>query len=197
MHRALVRLAPRRVIASATCRRCLSTELALHEPVTSVSEDESMMRDAAAHFAANEIMPRVEAMDETSKMDQDLINGLFEAGFMGVEIDEQYGGSGSSFTAALLVIEELAKDDPAVSVMVDIHNTIVNNCVTNWASEDLKSQWLPRLGTDTLARSLSLRLAPAPMPLPSRQRPGRTAATTSSRAKSCGSATRRRRGSSS
>jgi len=69
---------------------------------------------------------------------------------MGVEIDEKYGGCGSSFTAALLVIEELAKADPAVSVMVDIHNTIVNNCFSNWASEPLKEQWLPRLASDTL-----------------------------------------------
>jgi len=40
--------------------------------------------------------------------------------------------------------------DPAVSVMVDIHNTIVNNCFSYWASERLKEQWLPRLATDTL-----------------------------------------------
>jgi len=35
-------------------------------------------------------------------------------------------------------------------VMVDIHNTILNNCFTMWASDRLKAQWLPRLATDTL-----------------------------------------------
>ena len=44
----------------------------------------------------------------------------------------------------------LLKVDPAVSVMVDIHNTIVNNCFSYWANERLKEQWLPRLATDTL-----------------------------------------------
>jgi len=48
------------------------------------------------------------------------------------------------------VIEELARADPAVSVMCDIHNTIVNNCISMWASDRIKSEWLPRLATDTL-----------------------------------------------
>ena len=108
------------------------------------------MRDAAARFAADEIMPRVESMDAASEMEPELIRAIFDAGFMGVEVAEQHGGSGSSFTAACLVIEELAKVDPSVSVMVDIHNTIVNNTFTMWANPELQQQWLPRLATDTL-----------------------------------------------
>lgn len=109
-----------------------------------------MMRDAAAHFAAEKIRPHVRAMDDAGVMDTELIQALFDAGFMGVEIDEKYGGTGASFTSALLVIEEIAKVDPAVSVMVDIHNTIVNNCLSGWASDQLKQEWLSRLSTNTL-----------------------------------------------
>ena len=108
------------------------------------------MRDAAARFAAEEVLPRVDSMDAASAMEPELISAIFDAGFMGVEIEEQHGGSGSSFTAACLVIEELAKADPSVSVMVDIHNTIVNNTFSMWASPELQQQWLPRLATDTL-----------------------------------------------
>ena len=145
-------------VAAASPRRLLSTQpltvptdeaVALH-PVTAISEDEAMMREAAARFAADEIMPRVESMDAASCMEPELITGIFEHGFMGVEISEEHGGSGSSFTAANLVIEEFAKADPAVAVMVDIHNTIVNNTFTMWASPELQQQWLPRLATDTL-----------------------------------------------
>jgi len=108
------------------------------------------MRDAAARFAADEIMPRVASMDAASMMEPQLITSIFEAGFMGVEVGEEHGGSGSSFTAACLVIEEFAKADPAVSVMVDIHNTIVNNTFSMWASAEMQQQWLPRLAADTL-----------------------------------------------
>ena len=40
--------------------------------------------------------------------------------------------------------------DPSVSVMVDIHNTIVNNCFSNWASPSLQQRYLPRLASDSL-----------------------------------------------
>ena len=119
-------------------------------PVTSLNEEEAMMRDAAERFAKEEVGPRVRAMDEAGVMDKEIVDGLFASGFFGVEIAERYGGVGSSFTSALLVVEELARVDPSVSVMIDIHNTIVNNCFTVWASDRLKDQWLPRLATDTV-----------------------------------------------
>ncbi len=125
-------------------------DVSVLQPITAISEDESMMQEAARRFAADEVMPRVDAMDAASRMDPELISAIFDAGFMGVEIDEKFGGSGSSFTAACLVIEELAKADPAVSVMVDIHNTIVNNTFSMWASAELQEQWLPQLATGTL-----------------------------------------------
>ena len=57
--------------------------------MTSVTEDEAMMQAAAARFAADEVMPRVASMDDASKMEPELIRAIFDAGFMGVEIDER------------------------------------------------------------------------------------------------------------
>jgi short-chain 2-methylacyl-CoA dehydrogenase len=125
-------------------------DVSMLQPITAITEDESMMQEAARRFAADEVLPRADAMDRASCMEPELISAIFEAGFMGIEIGEEFGGSGSSFTAACLVIEELAKADPAVSVMVDIHNTIVNNTFTMWASAELQEQWLPQLATGTL-----------------------------------------------
>jgi len=121
-----------------------------YSPVALLSDEETMMRDAAQRFGAERVRKLVRQMDERAQMDTEIIRGLFEGGFMGVEVAEEFGGSGASFTAALLVIEELARVDPSVSVMVDIHNTIVNNCFTAWASTHLQRQWLPRLASDTL-----------------------------------------------
>ena len=91
------------------------------------------------------------SMDAAGAMEPELISGIFDAGFMGVEVPEEYWRQRcSSFTAACLVIEELAKADPAVSVMVDIHNTIVNNTFSMWASTEQQQQWLPKLAGDTL-----------------------------------------------
>ena len=109
-----------------------------------------MVRDGVARFAKEELAPLVRQMDDAGKMEPHIIQSCFDNGFMGVEVPEELGGSGSSFTAALLVVEELAKVDPSVSVMCDIHNTIVNNCFTYWADKRLQEQWLPRLSADCL-----------------------------------------------
>lgn len=56
-----------------------------------------------------------------------------------------------SFTSACLVIEEISRVDPSVSILVDIHNTLTNNAVRFWGSPELQQKWLPRLAEDTLS----------------------------------------------
>lgn len=48
-------------------------------------------------------------MDESSKFDEKIINGLFANGFMGVEVPQQFDGPGASFFDVVIIIEELAK----------------------------------------------------------------------------------------
>src|SRR5688500_2578912 len=61
-------------------------------PLTILSEEEVMFRDAVAAFADEEVKPRVKAMEKASKIDPELIPKFFELGLMGIEIPEQYGG---------------------------------------------------------------------------------------------------------
>ena len=69
---------------------------------------------------------------------------------MGIEIDPKYGGTGASFFSSILVIEELAKVDPSVSVLVDVQNTLVYINFDKFASPDLQERYLPRLAKDTV-----------------------------------------------
>jgi alkylation response protein AidB-like acyl-CoA dehydrogenase len=55
-----------------------------------------------------------------------------------------------SFMSSIIVIEELAKIDPAVSVCVDVQNTLVETAFRKWGSESLQAKYLPALATDTL-----------------------------------------------
>lgn len=119
-------------------------------PITHFSEIESAMGETIGKFANDVILPRVRDMDEAEVMDPTIVEQLFEQGIMGVEIPEEYGGAGMNFTSAIVGIEELARVDPSVSVLVDVHNTLVNTAVVKWGSEALKKKWLPRLATDTV-----------------------------------------------
>lgn len=118
--------------------------------LTMLSEEELMMKEAVARFAREEIAPKVREMDDTKTMDQGIIDGLFDQGFMGVEIPAEYGGAESNFMSAIVLIEELAKVDASVSVMVDVQNTLVNNVFSFYASDQVKEWAFPRLATNSL-----------------------------------------------
>lgn len=120
----------------------------MSSPLTALSEEEAAFRELVADFAAREIEPVRAAMDEAQAMRPELVRQLFELGLMGVEVPEDYGGAGSSFFNAILVVEELSRVDPSVGVLVDVQNTLVNNCMLTWASEEQKRRYLPRLCAD-------------------------------------------------
>jgi alkylation response protein AidB-like acyl-CoA dehydrogenase len=117
-------------------------------PLTVLSEDEQMFRDAVRQFADDEVRPLVHQMDEAQKMDPGLIAQCFELGLMGIEVPEELGGAGSSFFTAALVVEELSRVDASVGVLVDVQNTLVNNAFLRWGSDDLKAKYLPTLTTE-------------------------------------------------
>jgi alkylation response protein AidB-like acyl-CoA dehydrogenase len=89
-------------------------------------------------------------MDKEGQADPALIRQFFEMGLMGVDVPETYGGSGGSFFMAILAVEELSRVDASVSVIVDVQNTLVNNAIVRWGTEDLKRYCLPRLCEDTI-----------------------------------------------
>lgn len=70
---------------------------------------------------------------------------------MGIEIDPEYGGTGSSFFSSILVIEELAKVDPSVAVLCDIQNTLINTLFAKLGTPAQKEHYLSRLSTDMVS----------------------------------------------
>ncbi|EQB49884.1 hypothetical protein CGLO_10737 [Colletotrichum gloeosporioides Cg-14] len=108
------------------------------------------MAETVSKFANDVIAPKVREMDEAENMDPTIVEQLFEQGLMGVEIPEEFGGAGMNFTSAIIGIEELARVDPSVSVMVDVHNTLVNTAIIKWGSSQLQKRFLPKLATNTV-----------------------------------------------
>jgi len=118
--------------------------------LTTLSEEESMFRDAVRDFAESEIRPHVQAMDEAAQFRADLIPRFFELGLMGIEIPEQLGGAGGTIFMAVLAIEELARVDASAAIYVDVHNTLVNNALLRWADAEQHARLFPRLTADLL-----------------------------------------------
>ncbi len=76
---------------------------------------------------------------------------------MGIETSVEHEGSGCSFTSAIITIEELAKVDPSVSVMCDVHNTLVNTVIRKYGTQEQQDKWLPQLSTSKVRRQILAR----------------------------------------
>jgi len=116
-------------------------------PISQLTEDEQMIKEATADFAQSSIAPRVHKMDEQAKLEQSLIDECFEMGLMGVEIPEKYDGAGGTFMMSIVAIEQLSRVDASVGVFMDVQNTLVNNAFLNFGSEDIKDKYLAQLAT--------------------------------------------------
>ncbi len=119
-------------------------------PLTSVSEDERLLRANVRAFAEAEVAPLSREMDDRAEMPRALIDKLFELGIMGIEIPITHGGAGAHFFMSVIAVEELSRVDPSVAVVVDVQNTLVVNALMQWGSDDLTRRFLPRLASGTL-----------------------------------------------
>ncbi|HEV8147154.1 MAG TPA: acyl-CoA dehydrogenase [Bryobacteraceae bacterium] len=119
--------------------------------LTQLNDEETMFQASVRKFARERIAPHVREMDEASLFRKELIREFFELGLMAIDVPEEYGGQGGYFFQSILAIEELAKVDPSAAVIVDVQNTLFNNAILRWASEEQKRKYLPRLAKDTVA----------------------------------------------
>lgn len=117
-------------------------------PLSELTEEEKLFRESVASFAETKIRPHVAAMDEEGQFRPQLIEAFFELGLMGIEVPERLGGAGASFFMSILAVEELSRVDPSAGVVVDVQNTLVNNALLRWGSEEQKRRYLPRLATE-------------------------------------------------
>lgn len=114
-------------------------------PLTHLNEEEQLFYDSVRQFAQDRIGPKVHEMDASQTLDPGLLPELFGMGLMGIEVPEEYGGAGADIFTACLAIEALATVDPSVSVLVDVQNTLINNALVRWGTEDQKQRYLPRM----------------------------------------------------
>ena len=124
--------------------------LATTPPLTTLSEEEELFRRTVRDFAERAVRPRVAAMEQSASLDRALLAQCFQLGLMGIEIPEAHGGAGGSMLMTVLAVEELSAVDASLAIFVDVQNTLVNALLIKWASDELRTRYLPRLATDLL-----------------------------------------------
>jgi len=106
-----------------------------------------MLQSSVRRFAAEVVSPKVREMDEAQQFFPGLTKQLAELGLMGIEIPEEFGGSGGSFFESILAVEALSAVDASVGLVVDIQNTLCVNSFLRWGSITQRNEWLPRLAS--------------------------------------------------
>jgi butyryl-CoA dehydrogenase/short/branched chain acyl-CoA dehydrogenase len=119
-------------------------------PLTRLSEEERLFRETVRQFAVETVGPHVREMDEKGAFRPQILKEFFKLGLMGISIPEQYGGQDGSFFMAVLAVEALSTVDPSAGIIVDVQNTLVNDALLRWGSEEQKQRFLPRLAADTV-----------------------------------------------
>ena len=110
-----------------------------------LTEEQLAVRDAARDFAQNVLKPGVIERDEKQMFPADEVKQLGELGFMGMMVDQKYGGSGMDTISYALAMEELSKIDASASVCVSVNNSLVCWGLETYGSEEQKEKFLTPL----------------------------------------------------
>jgi alkylation response protein AidB-like acyl-CoA dehydrogenase len=129
----------------------LAVDKPLPAALTQLSEEEKMFQESVRRFAREQIGPHVREMDEQGVFRKDILQKIFEMGLMGIDIPEELGGQGGTFFQSVLAIEAIATVDPSAAVIVDVQNTLFNNAIMRWGTDDIKKRYMPRLCADMAA----------------------------------------------
>ncbi len=106
------------------------------------SEEQLMIKKAAADFARVELLPEVTERDEKEIEPIEQIKMMQELGFMRMTADPKYGGEGMDNLSYILAMEEISKIDASASVVMSIQNSLVNWGIETFGSEELKQRYL-------------------------------------------------------
>ncbi len=110
-----------------------------------LSEEQRAVRQLAKDFVAREVTPYAVEWDRAESVDRSVVDKLGDVGFLGLTVDEEYGGSGGDHLAYCLVTEELGRGDSSVRGIVSVSLGLVAKSIAHWGGEEQKRQWLPGL----------------------------------------------------
>jgi alkylation response protein AidB-like acyl-CoA dehydrogenase len=108
----------------------------------SLSDEQQMIQAAAREFAQNEIAPVAAEFDASGEFPAETIKKAGELGFMGIEVPEEYGGTGSDAISYALVISEISAADAAHGTIVSVNNSLYGTSLLDFGSDEQKRKFL-------------------------------------------------------
>jgi alkylation response protein AidB-like acyl-CoA dehydrogenase len=111
------------------------------------TENQKMIAQMVRDFGAREIKPKSMEWDESQQFPLQLFKKMGALGLMGVLVPEEYGGAGFGYLEYVTTISEIAKIDGSIGLSVAAHNSLCTGHILQFASEEQKHHYLPKLAT--------------------------------------------------
>ena len=111
------------------------------------TEDQIELRRHVREFAQSEIAPHVLEWDENQTFPERVVKHCGELGYLGAIFPEELGGSGLGYIEYSIIIEELARVDPSVALIVAAHNSLCTNHIFLAGNDEQKQKYIPKLAT--------------------------------------------------
>jgi alkylation response protein AidB-like acyl-CoA dehydrogenase len=121
-----------------------------------LTEEQRMIIDGAKKFAEKELAALASEYDEKQQTNVDALKALGELGYLSMTVPEDYGGTGVGAVAYAGAMIEFSKVDAGVAVGVSVQNSLVNDAVMMFGTEDQKKAYLPKLASGELLGCFSL-----------------------------------------
>ncbi|MCW5876272.1 MAG: acyl-CoA dehydrogenase family protein [Anaerolineales bacterium] len=108
-----------------------------------LSEEQKLWREAVHDFVAKEVQPKAREVDETGEFNWDATHKMGPLGLLGLNVPEEYGGSGVDALSAALAIEQLGWACGSTALAIAAHNGLGCAPITAYGSDQLKQRFLP------------------------------------------------------
>jgi len=121
-----------------------------------LTENQKMVRAMARHFAQEEILPNVQQWEREGRYPRDIVRKMGERGMLGVFIPEEYGGAGLDYLSYGIICEEIAYADWVCASIISVQNSLVENGIFHFGTEEQKQRYLVPLAKGEMQASSAL-----------------------------------------
>lgn len=121
-----------------------------------LSDEERMIRDAAAAYCADKLAPRVVSANREERFDRDIMSEMGELGLLGATIPEEYGGVGANYVSYGLVAREVERIDSGYRSAMSVQSSLVMHPIFAYGTEEQRQTYLPKLASGEMVGCFGL-----------------------------------------
>ncbi len=110
-----------------------------------LGEDVNALRDMVHRWSQERVKPMAASVDKNNEFPSELWTEMGELGLLGMTVDEEFGGTGMSYLAHTVAVEEVARASASVSLSYGAHSNLCVNQIKLNGTDEQKAKYLPKL----------------------------------------------------